>query len=295
MNWRRIRKWCLTIGAMSLAGLMIAAWLVAGSLIAPANRHIGEPPADFPASRIQIESESGARLAGWHYSAPDSTATVLLLHPIRGSRLSMLSRAKLFQQHGYSTLLIDLQAHGESPGENITAGFLEQHDVHAAVEYLRRVAPNQQIAIVGRSLGGAATVFANPDVDVIVLESVYPTLTEAVHNRVEMRLGMLHRIVAPILTGQLSLRLGISPTRLRPIDGLSRIQCPLLIASGDSDRHTTLEETRQMFQAANEPKQLVIFEDAGHVDLLEHDAKKYESEVVGFVDRTLGNHYRKLD
>ena len=292
MNWRKIRKWFAVVAGVGLVALLLASWFIGGALVAPANRTVGDPPSDFPATSIQIESESGTTLAGWHLPLSNSNATAILLHPIRGDRRAMLSRAKLLRQHAYSTLLIDLQAHGESVGQNITVGHLEQHDVSAAVEYIRSSNPNQKIAIVGRSLGGASAVFANPGVDLIVLESVYPTVSEAVHNRVQMRMGFLHHIIAPLLLVQLNPRLGISPHELRPIVELENVKCPILIASGDCDEHTTIAETNRMFDAANEPKQLVVFRDAEHVDLLAYDPSKYENEIIGYMNQIIGERIR---
>lgn len=288
MNWRRIRKWCAIVTSIGIVALLLLAWFIGGALVAPANRTVGEPPSDFPATTIQIESESGAMLAGWHLPLPNSTATAILLHPIRGDRRAMLSRAKLLRQHGYSTLLIDLQAHGESAGQNITAGHLEQHDVSAAVDYIQTDDPYQKIAIIGRSLGGASAVFANPNVDLIVLESVYPTVSEAIHNRVQMRMGILHHVIAPLLVGQLKPRLDVSPRELRPIVEIANLKRAILIASGDHDEHTTIIETNRMFEAANEPKKLVVFNGAGHVDLLDYDSVKYESEIVEYMNQIIG-------
>jgi alpha-beta hydrolase superfamily lysophospholipase len=63
---------------------------------------------------------------------------VLLLHGVRSYRRSMLSRAIFLHDIGYSVLLINLQAHGESAGKRITLGYLESRDVVAAREFLRR-------------------------------------------------------------------------------------------------------------------------------------------------------------
>lgn len=288
MNWRQIRKWFSILALTVTLMVLFVAWGVGGRLVAPANRVVGDPPSDFPAVTVQISSESGAELVGWYLPVPDSRATAILLHPIRGDRRSMLSRGKLFRKHGYSTLMIDLQAHGESHGENITIGHLEKLDVHAAVEFVRQRDAAQKIAIIGCSLGGASTVLANPDVEVMVLESIYPTVTEAVHNRVQMRLGPLHHVIAPLLLVQLHPRLGVSAGQLCPIVELSKVHCPVLIASGDQDEHTTIDETRELFEAANELKQLVVFEGAAHIDLLDYSPEKYEDEVVAFVDQVIG-------
>jgi pimeloyl-ACP methyl ester carboxylesterase len=293
VSWRRIRKWFSIAAAAGVVAMLTAAWIVGGALVAPAHRVVGPAPVDFPASTVEINSASGAELIAWHLAVPDSIATAILLHPIRGDRHSMISRARLLNSYGYSTLLVDLQAHGESTGENITVGHLEKHDVSAAIEFVRSEDSDQKIAIVGRSLGGASALLAHADVDVIVLESVYPTVTEAVHNRIQMRLGFLHHIVAPLLLVQLNPRLGVSPNQLCPIDELQNIDCPVIIASGDCDQHTTITETRRMYDVANEPKRLVIFEGAGHVDLLAHDPSKYESQIVSYMNNVIGK--RRLE
>ena len=288
MDWRRIRKWICVVAGIGTAILLIASWVLGGMLIASANRPVGSPPTDFPAQAITIASHSGSTLAAWYLQVPDAEATVLLLHPIRSDRRSMLSRAKLFHQRGYSTLLVDMQGHGESQGENITIGHLEKHDVAACVQHIQSVSPNNKIAIVGWSLGGAAALLSNSKVDVLVLESVYPNVTQAIHNRVEMRLGFLHHIVGPLLVYQLNPRLGISPDDLSPIQQLQNLSCPVLVTSGSEDLHTTVDETRRIFEAAKEPKQLVVFDGASHEDLLAFDPKKYEQEVLGFMEASLG-------
>lgn len=282
-------RWLVICLTASIVAFVVIAWLVAGQLIKPSNRIVGNPPADFPAESVSFESTSAASIKAWYRSVPNSRATVILLHPIRGDRRDMLTRAVLLQQHGYSTLLVDLQGHGESIGDNITIGYLEKFDVLAAVEFVRHKNPDHKIGIVGWSLGGAATALANPDIDCLVLESVYPTIEEAVHNRVKIRLGPLHHIVAPMLLVQLKPRLGISLDELRPIDHMAELSCPVLILSGGKDAHTPLAEARRMFEAAKEPKQLVVFEDAEHVDLLQFDRAQYEQEVMAFLESVLSS------
>ncbi len=184
LNWNRLRKWLIVAFASGILLAGTVTWFAGGALIAPANRTVGPPPENYPAQSCEIRSSSGAKIAAWYAPIANSHATVILLHPIRGDRRSMLSRAHLLRERGYSTLLIDLQAHGESSGENITVGYRERHDVIAAIDFVRTQNPGQKIGIIDRSLGRAATLLATPDIDALVIESVYPTVSEAVHNRV---------------------------------------------------------------------------------------------------------------
>src|ERR1035438_4256770 len=107
----------------------------------------------------------------------------------------MVERARFISQSGYAALLFDFQAHGESIGKQITVGYLESRDAQAAVEFAHRRFPGKPVAVIGVSLGAAAAVLAHPPLDVqaLVLELMYPTVEDAIKDRLEMRLGPLGR------------------------------------------------------------------------------------------------------
>jgi len=274
------------MGGLFAVGL-VASWMVAGWLVAPAPCVVGDPPADLAANSISFVSESGATLSGWHVRVDGSRGVVVLVHGIRSSRLSMLERARWLRAAGFSVVMFDLQGHGESPAERITVGYLEKHDVRAAVEFARAEHPGEPIGVVGASLGGAAALLASPlSIDALVLESVYPSIRDAVHNRVAAQLGPLSTLPAELLLAQLKPRLGISPSELRPIDHVAEVGCPVFLLCGKEDRHTTVEETRAMFATAREPKELWLVEGAAHVDLCHASPAEYRKRVLQF----LGQH-----
>jgi fermentation-respiration switch protein FrsA (DUF1100 family) len=290
MNWRKIRRRIAVSSCLAILVFCIVIWFVGNTLIAPSNRIVGPPPSDLNAVTTTLPSQSGSSLATWYIPARNAQATIILLHPIRGSRSSMVGRARLFHNAGYAVVMIDFQAHGESPGDYITVGYLEQHDVRAAVDYARRTNPNHRIGIDGWSLGGAATLLASPlGVDAIVFESVYPTISDAVHDRIAIRLGPLSYVLSPVLVAGLEIRCGIAPKDLRPIDHVAQVGCPVLLLAGDADRHTTLAETQRLYDAARDPKKLVLFAGAAHDDLLARDASQYEREVMPFFAKNLAS------
>jgi uncharacterized protein len=181
------------------------------------NRHL------IPkASPIALTSDSAATIRGWHVHATPSNGVVVLLHGIGGSRLSILERSRKLRDSGYLTVLVDLRAHGESAGAEITVGYLERHDVIAAVAFAREQHPNESIGVLGVSLGGASPL----DIDALVIESVYPDIDRAVRNRVTQQLGPLAAIPSALLIVQLEPRLGVSRKQLRPIDCLSESTAP---------------------------------------------------------------------
>jgi alpha-beta hydrolase superfamily lysophospholipase len=245
-------------------------------------------PAGFSAQSVAIPGV-GHSVAAWWVDKGEGSPVVLLLHAVRADRSTMISRAQLLMKHGFSVLLIDLQGHGETPGEAITLGYRESADVVAAREWIRRTAPGRKIGVVGCSLGGASVLLApQPSgFDAVVLEAVYPRIARAAENRIRIRLGALAPLLTPLLLMQLEPRLHISASDLEPIRSIGRLGAPVLIVAGSEDEHTTLEESRELFGTASDPKSLWVVEGARHQDLLAFDSQGYEQHVVGFLRANL--------
>lgn len=255
----------------------------------PATRTIGPPPPDFSARQVRIDTATAGHVAGWFAPGQRGRGAVLLLHGVRSDRTQMLGRARFLNREGYAALLIDLPAHGQSTGDRITFGAREAAGVKAALEFLRRESPGERIAVIGVSLGAAAAVLAlpSPAPDAVVLESMYPTIEDAVTNRLTTVLGPAGAVLAGPLLWQLPLRAGVSTSDLRPIERIARLGAPVLIASGAQDRHTTWAETERLFDTAAGPKELWRVEGAGHVDLHAYGPGAYERRVLGFLARYL--------
>ena len=281
MNLLRVAT-CAVIGLAVLATVSFGAGEV---LSRPASRAVGKPPLDFTAESIRFTTTLGDEVAGWFSEGKSGKGTVLLLHGVRADRTSMLERARLFLRLGYSVLLIDLPAHGESTGDRITFGLRESEGARAALAFLRSRLPGESVAVVGVSLGAASLVLskAEPPPAAVVLESMYPTISEAIHDRLQQRLGSLATFVTPLLLWQLPLRLGITPEQLRPIADIAFLRAPVLIASGTRDLHTRIAETRALYDAAVEPKELWAVEGAAHVDLYAFEPRSYEARVIPFL------------
>jgi uncharacterized protein len=278
------------IAAVLLVGIGVGlSWYVGGELMAPVPRRLGPPPDDLVAEAVTIPSASGSLVHGWFSVGAAGQGAVLLLHGLRGDRRDMLARATFLHRLGYAVLLIDFQAHGESPGQYITFGDLESRDATAAIEFLHRRVPSERVGVIGVSLGAAAVVLAQPrpHVDALILESMFPTVSEAVRDRLRLRLGAIGPVLAPLLLLQLHPRLGISADRLRPIDHVGTMDAPVFILSGTVDRHTSIAEARSLFQAASAPKELWAVEGAAHVDLHQFAVREYERRVTAFLSEYL--------
>lgn len=271
---RELIAFAIAVGV--IASLAAVGW----ALAKPVNHPVAMPEADgfIP---VAAHGTHGSLLR-----APGATRCVLLMHGIRGDRHAMAARAHFLHEAAITSLTIDLQAHGETPGEMITFGYRESRDARNGVEYLRGQGCGTVVA-VGQSLGGAAALLGDGPVavDGIVLESVYPTIEDAVANRLAMRFGFLGRMAAPALYLQIPLRSGIARDELRPVNAMRKLHVPVLVAGGTRDLQTPPEETRRMFDAAPGNKQLWLVDGAAHEDLYAYDAVQYKARLLAFLDQ----------
>jgi fermentation-respiration switch protein FrsA (DUF1100 family) len=214
----------------------------------------------------------------------------------------MLRRARLLKSAGFSVLLFDFQAHGESAGTRITFGRLEGLDAAAAVAFVRERLPGERIGAIGSSLGGAAALLGPQPlpVDALVLEAVYSDIGMAIANRIRVVLGptlgaAIAQPMAWLFEVVLPPFLGMKLGDLCPIDQIAAVTAPLLIAAGTHDDRTTMAETIAMFARAPEPKFLWAVEGAGHVDLEAYAPDDYRARVLPFLverlqaGRNMGN------
>jgi uncharacterized protein len=272
-----------------LSSVLGVLWAVGEGVIHAAHSTVGAPPADFPAQTIRIPTTAGESVAGWLLRGKVGKGVVLLLHGVRADRRVMLARARFLHASGYSVVLIDLPAHGESTGAYISYGYLEAQALKFVWSYLLAQFPKEKIGVIAVSLGAASFVLSkpNPAPSAVVLESMFSTLDAAVTNRAKGYLGSFGEWVSPAILAQFPLRLGVSPAQLRPLEVISELHAPLLIASGAADPYTPLEETQRIFAAANPPKELWALEGAKHVDLCDYDFEAYQARVGAFLERYL--------
>jgi uncharacterized protein len=245
-------RWLALVMLVAMLAVAASSWRVAGQLVAPQPAAMPAPPADLLVRAVTLPLAGGGFVKGWWLPGPATAPAVLLLHGVRANRLSMLGRARLLAREGYSVLLIDLPAHGESPGAAITLDVNESRGVVAARDWLRAQRPGAKVGAIGVSLGGASLLLLPQPYrfDAVVLEAVYPDVHHAIVNRLRIRIGPLAPLAAPLLEWQLRPRLGLSAARLWPIDHIAELGSPLLIVAGARDQHTRLDESRAMFARA---------------------------------------------
>jgi len=282
-----LKRIALLVGALVVGAGWITAVLlwIAARVAAPAPSPMGEPPADLRAEAIEFVGGGATRLSGWWIPGHSRGGAVVLAHALGGSRTDMLARARALRTLGVSTLLYDQRAHGTSGGDRITFGALESEDARAAVLFARERLPGERVGALGIGLGGAALLIGAQvgTLDALVVESTPPTLRDAVRRRLRAQIGSLAELLLPWVAARVTPGLGASPDRLAALQAASRFGRPLLVVAGENDPAVPAAETKELFDAASEPKSIWIVPGAGGSDLVARNPSEYKRRVIDFL------------
>lgn len=285
-TWRRLFALVL-IGAVLF---FVAAWMLGSRQAAPVNQPVAA--AQLPAVDVALRAADGSTVAGTYWPGRVANApAVLLLHGNDASREAMRPAAEWLAGEGYAVLTIDFRGHGESAAVDRSFGWFEALDARAAFTWLKARQGGAKVAIVGSSLGGAASLMGEGGpiaADAMVLQAVYPDIRHAIRNRVATRLGSWAAVlIEPALSYQSRLRFGIWPADLAPINGLRRYRGPTLVIGSQADSYTPPEETRAMAAAAGGPAELWLVDGADHAALIAAGDAQWRSRVAAFLSRHL--------
>jgi fermentation-respiration switch protein FrsA (DUF1100 family) len=244
--WRILR-----IGLLIYLGIVLMFALVENALVYfPSRYPDGDWSLEPGMEDAWFESADGTKLHGWFLEVDRPRAVVLFCH---GNGASIAWRRELiegFRQLRVSALLWSYRGYGRSSGSPFESGVLQ--DARAARAWLaERVGlPENQLVLWGESLGGAVVVdLAQDGARGLILENTFTSMPEVAH---------WHYPWLPART--------MMKNRYNSIAKISKYRGPLLQFHGDADTIVPYSNGRQLFDAANEPKQFVSIADADHND-----------------------------
>ena len=220
---------------------------------------------------VIIDTDDGLKLHGWFIPNQDARGVLLFFHGNAGNISHRLVSLELFHRLGFSTLIIDYRGYGQSQGEPSEPGLYR--DAMAAFDYLhkvRKVSPRDMVYF-GRSLGGAVAAWlaAQHPPAALVLESSFTSVPDMATE------------LYPLLPVRLLCRIQYD-TRAY----LKTVHSPLLIIHSTEDEIIPFEHGRQLFNAANDPKQFLQISGDHNNGFLD-DRETYEQGMDAFLDAHL--------
>jgi uncharacterized protein len=258
--------------------------------VEPAEEGAPAHPGDIGLAHedVRFTTDDGYTLDGWLIPAGRETrAAVILMHGFSWHRLPWLTEFVPWIQPQFNILQFDFRGHGNSDDAPITLGTLEQRDVAAAVRFLqgRGYGP---IALMGISMGGSVAIMAAPDLPVaaVVADAAYAVLENPIANRMREGRYPLAGLGSRLVVAAASVR---ARTWLRqPIQRVGQIAPRgLLLIAPREDRLVDWTQAVRLFEAAREPKELMVVDGAAHSDAHALGGEAYERRVLEFLERHL--------
>ena len=240
---------------------------------------------DSPYTNIKLKTADGLILDAWSIKVVHPKGTVMLFHGHGSEKSANLSQSNTFNQFGFSTLLVDFRAHGQSGGNTCTIGYREAQDVKSAYDYLTSNG-EKHIILYGISLGAATVTKAIADYnlqpDKVILEMPFASLPGTVEGKMRMA-GLPDEPTASLLTFWGGTINGFWAFDMKPKEFVKKIKCPVLVQWGKKDKGVTELEIKTLFQNIPGPKKLVVYDTSGHENLCENEPDKWEDIVEAFL------------
>ena len=222
-----------------------------------------------------ITAADGAKISYWVLrhrqvhpgatAADQSRGTVLLIHPLLTSKTWFLSLAQVLSDRGFDVVLPDLRAHGESGGQYVTWGAKEKDDLKRVMDrLLKDKTVSNRIYVMGASLGGCVAVqYAAYDKRCRGVVSICPPVgAREVAGRI-LPLVSQHDLEERIRwAGRLA---SFDPAEASAAASASKLQCPIILIHGKCDVVVPYQHSEVIFQAAPEPRQLILQNWADHM------------------------------
>ena len=214
---------------------------------------IAAPDESLNAESIAIRSADGTVLSGWFISPSDRDApcTVVVFNGNGGNRTDRLPLAESLANAGFAVVLFDYRGYGGNSGSPSEQGL--SADGLAAARYVkaRPDVDHDKVVYVGESLGAGVAVAVSlvETPALLILRSPFTSLADVAATRVPfLPIGRLIWDDFPNL------------------ETIGLVEAPVLVVAGSADRTVPVDQSIQVFDAANDPKTLVLVEDADHND-----------------------------
>lgn len=296
-----------TVLLLFAVALIILVWFIVKTatrgLLSPPRKIGGWTPRDVGLEYEELiyETTDGVKLKAW-FVKKSSDKAVILIHGYTSSKwdeVYMKPALSILAKAGYSVLVPDMRAHGDSGGDITTLGYLEARDVAELVNYLRKMG-YEKICLYGFSMGGAISlmVASKGGVDAVVLDSPYVSVTESGRrwiNRVKGPLGYILRLTYPLIVRRAARlireRAGeeFGVEKLIMYSYARYVKSPVLLIAPLRDDLISSEEYKRLSEElkAGSPLVETWFVDTDHVHAVRDYPREYEEKVLQFLAKTM--------
>jgi len=294
LKWS-LRKWSSAMG-QSLVRLVVILLLVPPAALATLQVVRVKPGYTLPDAALALQPHTvtlhaadGLPLRAYYFDRGHPT-TVIVSHGLGAhSENFMPYLLTILLHHKVNGLILDLRAHGYSAGHTCSFGHHEQHDMAAAVTWLRdnHTERSERLIFYGFSMGSAAVLPVaadTPQTIGVIVDSGFARLTDTAN-------AMLSGIPKPLLRVLMPLGLGIASALAEtplwdvvPERDMARLDVPVRIVHGLEDMMIPASQGERLMQHRTATGRLIP---GGQHTSLPNADTDYFRYIGRFIDRLL--------
>ena len=219
---------------------------------------------------VYFTTDDEVRLHGWYIPNQSSDKVMLFFHGNGGNISHRVENLQFLHALGLNIFIFDYRGYGQSGGVASENG--TYRDAEATLSYLTsaKALSLSKIVLFGRSLGGAVAIdlACKHSFPAIILESTFTSFAD------------LLRSFAPSVAEAIK-------DKFNSLKKISQVSAPLLFFHGNRDELVAYDNGKELFAAANEPKEFYPIEGAGHNDTYYFGGKPYWQKIKEFIERNL--------
>jgi len=243
-----------------------------------------------PLSKI-IKADDGIELSGDIYINNNFSdkKIAIIIHGYGFSRKSVIGIAAVYYNvFGYSVLLPDLRAHGQSGGEFIGFGWHDSCDILKWTAYLREMfGENVKIVLHGISMGGATALLTgaknDKSVNAIISDCSYSSVREILTSRLKIDFNLPKFPFLYIIDLMMKIKCKFSINDGDVKEEVKKIKCPVLYIHGENDTFIPVRDVYLLYENTKTLKKLYICPNANHAESALINPIEYEQRVYSFL------------
>lgn len=237
-----------------------------------------------------LMSADGLRLHATWFPQGECKKIVICFHGYTSQGMKdYLGLSGYYLKNGYSMLLVDERAHGESEGKYIGFGCLDRIDALKWINWvLRKCGEDVEILLHGTSMGGATVLMMSSlelpaQVKGIVSDCAFTSPKEVFSHVLK---NMYHLPAFPVMniSNFLNKRFaGYGLDECNAAREVKKAKVPILFIHGSGDTFVPYSMCETMYENCASSKKKLIIEGAAHAECYYKDTDAYENALTEFI------------
>ncbi len=238
---------------------------------------------------FNVRTPDGTQLKGWKVRPSVSNGDwVLLYHGVSDNRTGVLGHAAFLLRNGYSVVMMDSRAHGDSGGDMCTYGWKERYDTVAIADALYASEEVRHLYALGVSMGAAIALQSaavEPRIEAVAAEASFANMREVSFDYAGLHAGSwlgktLFRPAPIVAMHSVEKEGGFNPSDVSPEKAVAVRPFAILLICGTNDSTIPCRHSERIEKAAAGPNELWTVRGAGHGAALGQVPAEYEGRVV---------------